>query len=335
MTGAGMAASDVLVCVTIDTEPDSPDWAPAGSGLGNLDRLPRVHDRLREWGARPTYLVTHSVAADPRGLRALEAVMAGGGAEIGAHLHPLETPPFGEAGDSSWCCRLPRPLLAAKLERLTTVLADHFGQPASFRAGRFGIGPETVRAVGGAGYVVDSSMTPFVSWELVGGPAFVDAPTDPHRLCVAAPGGPGDRPLLEIPLSIRPNRGSGRGFWRLWLRIFGPEARSRRGPLAALYRAVRVVRPVWLRPTYCDGEQMIALAERIRRERRSGPTILTVMFHSNECCPGTSPYCASEDDVETLLGRLGVFLDHARRCGWSCATLGEAGSRWAAARPAG
>src|SRR5438128_572986 len=84
-------------------------------------------------------------------------------------------------------------------------LVDVFGAaPTAFRAGRFGLGPAAVSALLSCGYQVDSSVTPFVSWEATDdGPTFVGAPlavyrTDPGRdVRVPEPFGP----LVEVPIT--------------------------------------------------------------------------------------------------------------------------------------
>ena len=318
---------DVLLCVTIDTEPDNPDWSADGRGMENVRGLAELHRRLSDWGAAPTWLVSHAVAADRTGMAALEEVARLGGGEIGAHLHPREVPGRGEDG-TEWLHRLAGPVLREKLAALTDAIAGHLPRPVSFRAGRFGFGPEVEAALAEAGYRVDSSVTPYVSWRWVGGPDFTAAADGPQSLGAGPATEPGGERLVELPVSIRPNIGSGRGLWRWWLRVASPEARSRRGVLQTLYRALRLVRPVWLRPTYLTAEAMTRLAARIAAEPRDGPTVLVMMFHSNEVTVGTSPYVRTEAQRDELLSRIRLFLEEAGRRNYDGATLSEAAARW-------
>src|SRR5207245_9269160 len=72
-----------------------------------------------------------------------------------------------------------------KLKRLTAALEDALGAPPpAFRAGRFGLGADAVSALLTCGYQVDSSVTPFVSWERWDGPPFVGAPLNVYRIGV-------------------------------------------------------------------------------------------------------------------------------------------------------
>src|SRR5260370_41381057 len=152
---------EVLVIVSIDTEEDN--WHRTRTGvtvenIAELRGLAAFFDRL---GVRPTYFTSYQVAIDLRAAATLREVSAGGRAEIGAHLHPWNTPPLDEAfvPRNSMLKNLPGDLQLAKLRRLTTALAETFEQmPTAFRAGRYGIGADTVGALVSCGYRVDSSV---------------------------------------------------------------------------------------------------------------------------------------------------------------------------------
>jgi len=202
--------------VSIDTEEDN--WRPARDGitLENLRELPRLHRFLRDLDLRPTYFVDHPVASTPWTRELLREIDSAGGGEIGAHLHPWNTPPLREAftEDNTMLRNLPSDLQRAKLETLREALTAATGRPpTSFRAGRFGLGRATVAALIETGFDVDSSVTPFVSWAAYGaGSDFDGAPIGCYRLdgCgdprTPAPAGP----LREVPLSCgftrRPSR---------------------------------------------------------------------------------------------------------------------------------
>ena len=59
----------------------------------NLYALPTLHALFRRHGVRPTYVITHPVATDPRSADVLRALRETGTCEIGAHHHAWETPP--------------------------------------------------------------------------------------------------------------------------------------------------------------------------------------------------------------------------------------------------
>ena len=80
----------------------------------------------------------------------LREACEGGTAEIGAHLHPWNTPPLTEAfvPRNSMTKNLSPALQLAKIQQLTRTLEDAFGaRPRSFRAGRYGLGADTISAL--------------------------------------------------------------------------------------------------------------------------------------------------------------------------------------------
>src|SRR5213595_2972836 len=181
-----MRNGGVLLIVSIDTEEDN--WyrsrqAVTLENIGELRRLGAFFERL---GVRPTYFTTYQVARERRAADVLREVCAAGSAEIAAHLHPWNTPPLTEAfvPRNSMLKNLPAELQTAKLRRLTVALEEAFGRrPTSFRAGRYGIGRDTVAALQYCGYGVDSSVSPFIDLKAMDdGPTFVGAPVVPYRL---------------------------------------------------------------------------------------------------------------------------------------------------------
>src|SRR2546426_6854679 len=120
---------DVLVVVSVDTEEDN--WVPARTGitLDNIRARPRLSRFFGALDVRATFFTTYQVATDPRAADILREIAAGGGAEIGAHLHPWNTPPVEEAlsGRNTLMKNLAPGLQLAKLECLTAALGDVFG----------------------------------------------------------------------------------------------------------------------------------------------------------------------------------------------------------------
>src|SRR3546814_5249321 len=80
---------------------------------------------------------------------------------IGTHLHPWVNPPFEEAvtGPNSFAGNLPPALERAKLGVLTDTIEAAFGRrPTVYRAGRYGVGPNTAAILRDLGYRVDVSV---------------------------------------------------------------------------------------------------------------------------------------------------------------------------------
>src|SRR5437879_6503212 len=208
----------VLLIVSIDTEEDNWHRSRHDVTTENIQELRPLAAFLGRLGVRPTYFTAYQVAVEHGAADVLREVCDGGRGEIAAHLHPWNTPPLTEAfvPRNSMLKNLPAELQLAKLRRLTAALEESFDfAPRAFRAGRYGLGRDTVAALLCCGYRVDSSVTPFVSWEKFDdGPSFVGAPLVPYRLApdcdVRQPAPDGD--LLEIPLS----HGFSRGPFPFW-----------------------------------------------------------------------------------------------------------------------
>lgn len=322
------------IVVTVDTEADD-QWHHGG---------PLTTENVRWWApfqelcarhdARPTYLVTSEIAADERAVAFLAPLAGREAAEVGAHLHPWTTPPFRAEPGLAWNdaahtypCHLDEQLLAAKLRTLTTQIAEAFGaSPTAFRAGRFGLDATGARLLAELGYVVDSSVTPYVSWAgnpgrpgWGGGPDFRRHTPYPYR--VAGSGAPG---LVELPVTILPTYAltrHSRALREHW------EARLLRSARRVL-RAWRRPQPLWLRPRpeYTVGDLGALLCE---AERRRLPYAV-FMFHSSELMPGASPYRPTQASVDVLLRLLDELFSMVRQRGHSFATLSAAGRELAA-----
>jgi len=75
--------------VGIDTEGDN-QWdarARANQRFENVYALPALHALFERHGVRPTYVITHPVAADAPSAAVLRQLQARGTCEIGAHHH--------------------------------------------------------------------------------------------------------------------------------------------------------------------------------------------------------------------------------------------------------
>jgi len=199
--------SDVFLVVSVDTEEDN--WTPTHKKITveNVREIPRLDRFFEHLGIRPTYFVAYQVLASPRASATLQDIASRSRTEYAAHLHPWNTPPVEElsSGNDTMLANLPKRVQLAKLAVVTEAYEDVFGaSPTSFRAGRFGLGSETVSALLECGYRVDSSVTPFTSWkDFDDGPDFVGAPLAVYRIGkgidvrVATPNGP----VIEVPIS--------------------------------------------------------------------------------------------------------------------------------------
>ncbi|HYU20137.1 MAG TPA: hypothetical protein VEQ11_15725 [Chloroflexota bacterium] len=282
--------------ITIDTEPDLPRRRQASAGtLNNIPALLELQRRIPD--IKLTLLVTHSVISDPTSLKVLEQLKRDYQCEIGAHLHPEETPPFIRGvPDETSLMRLPLEARAEKLRVLTRAISAHFPRPISYRAGRWKLSPEDLALLAEHGYRADSSVTPYVSWRIEHGPDFAAAPRDPHLVTGA---------LWEVPVSIGLNRAEWLGRSRLlrnYLQLCSLELLGLPGPIKSAWSLVRPIRPVWLRPTYSSAEAMLRLAEQLLARSPGG--VLNMMFHSNELAAGGRPFIRTRADADRIMTRV-------------------------------
>jgi len=295
------SAARVVACISIDCESDKgPGWRSqrplcfAGITDGIARRLAPLFAHHR---ARPTYLISPEVLRDDASCAVLRAQR--GAAELGTHLHGEHAEPGAHEPEVTRALQrdYPEPVERAKLASLTAGFRTAFdAAPRSFRAGRFGIGGNTIAILEALDYRVESSVTPRVDWSPVApGLDFRAAPSQPYRPDPRAPGTPGASRLWEVPVTIRR---------RAWARL----------PVIG-----RRFDGAWLRPTWGNTARLVAIAraevrEALRREPRR-PVVLNAMFHNVEVIPHASPYAASEAAAQAIVARLAGLLEFLAREG--------------------
>lgn len=281
------AGFGIRFTLLVDTEEEF-DWrAPFrhdGWGVATTAALPDAHARLAGMGARSGYLVDYPVATDPAAIDALRAVMAQGDATIGAQLHPWVNPPFDEAlsNHSSFAGNLPKALEGAKLDRLTDALTAIIGTaPTVYRAGRYGLGPNTLKLLAARGYRLDSSMRARYDYGAQGGPDYRAIANHAFRT------GP-DGGIVELPLTTvftgRLRRG-GAHLYRAAGRI--PRGRGVLARLGLLHR-------VALTP---EDMPLADVLEAIRVAVGEGTRVLNFAYHSPSLVPGHTPYVRDAADL--------------------------------------
>jgi hypothetical protein len=312
--GRSRSSGGVLLIVSIDTEEDN--WCRSRDNvtLENIAECRRLGAFFERLGVRPTYFTAYTVARDARAAAVLQEAAHRGGAEIAAHLHPWNTPPLLEefVPRNSMLKNLPAELQLAKVRRLTAALEEGFGvTPRAFRAGRFGLGRETVAALLRGGYRVDSSVSPFINLERVDdGPNFVGAPLGAYHLApdreVIDPAPDGD--LLEIPLSYGFSRGPF-SFWDPARRCL-EAAPFRWLHLAGLAARTGIVERIVLSPELASLAGMLTLSRRLLEH---GVRHLQLSLHSPTLKPGLSPFTATAAEVARLYATLEAYLDGLSR----------------------
>jgi len=302
-----------LLIVSIDTEED--DWRPRRDGVTveNIRELPRLDALFQGLGVRATYFTAYQVAIHDWAAAILRE-LHGAGAELGAHLHPWNTPPLDEpfVPRNTMLKNLPAALQLAKLERLTATLHDAFGgRPVAFRAGRYGLGPDTVTALIRCGYRVDSSVTPFVSWEEYDdGPTFVGAPLHHYRLAgdadvrIPQPEGP----LVELPMSIGFSRPPSRAWLGVYRALAVPALRLLH--LRGIASRAGIVKRISLSPETDSAPDMLTLS---RRLVDAGVRHLHLFLHSPSLSPGLSPFATDRTGVERMYRSIATYVEGLAR----------------------
>lgn len=289
--------------VFVDTEEEF-DWnAPFrrdGHGTGHVAALPAAHARFAALGIALTYMVDYPIATCPRAGEVLRALLGDGRTAVGTQLHPWVNPPFDEAVSAynSFAGNLPEALERAKLAGLTEAITWATGvRPIAYRAGRYGIGPNSIATLAALGYRVECSMRSGYSYAGEGGPDFAAVPNHAFRV-----GG-----LVALPLTTVFTG----ALWRGGVGLYRALARVPRG-LGATSRLGLFSR-VALTP---EDMPLADALEAVRVAVGEGTRLLSFSFHSPSLEPGHTPYVRDAADlaafyrwwdaVAALLARLGV-----------------------------
>jgi len=299
----------VKILVSVDTEEDN--WAATQepATVENIRALPKAHELMTRLGLRPTYFVNYPVVTTEWSKDIIRNLHQSGHCEIGAHLHPWNTPPLEEpfTPENTMMKNLPGSLQKEKLAVLTAAISEATGQrPTSFRAGRFGLDAVGVRALIELGYKVDSSVTPFVDWtEYSQGADFSRAPYVRYSLdgrskidtpCEAGP-------ILEVPISCGFTR---RPFgWRGRVHRILESRQIRRFKLLGLASKTGIVRRVVGSPETDGIEDLVRLAKSLVA---SHVDYLHLFFHSSSLIPGNSPFVQTEKEAQALTACISEFV---------------------------
>ncbi|HEX9931836.1 MAG TPA: polysaccharide deacetylase family protein [Allosphingosinicella sp.] len=296
--------------IFVDTEEEF-DWSKPPTrdqhGTSAAESLPKVHRRLREAGVQPAYLIDWPIASDLRCVATLRDYVEGGECAVGTQLHPWVNPPFDEelSRINSFAGNLPEALERAKLLRLTAKIEEGFGRrPIVYRAGRYGVGPNTARLLAEAGYEADASVRPLHDYSREGGPDFSGFEPRPFRV-----GG-----LVELPLTVAY---TGR-LRRLGRPLYGRAGRvpRARGVLARAGLLSRIA----LTP---EGMPLAEAKEAAERLLGDGLRLFSISFHSPSVEPGHTPYVRDEADLASFYRWWDGMFDLFARHGVEPASLEE------------
>lgn len=300
--------------VIVDTEEEF-DWsgpfrreARAVRSIPEQDRAMAIFSRL---SLVPTYVIDHPVASDDAAVALLKGYRDRGEALIGTHLHPWVSPPFEEETTraNSYPGNLPAELELEKLRLLTELIAERFGErPTIYKAGRYGIGPNTAAILARLGYKVDCSVVPHTDFRADQGPDFTDRDA---RM------GPfdGQSGILELPLSAGfAGLLSGSGP-SLYPKLFRAPWRTMRLP--GIFARTRLLERIRLSP---EGMTLAEMKRLTRAMMRQGIRHFCLTYHSPSLGIGHTPYARDREERDAFVQRIDAY------CTWFVERIGGIGS---------
>lgn len=300
----------VRFMVFADTEEEF-DWSKPQRrdqrATTHVKSLAPAHRRFRDNGAHPIYLIDHPIATDPLAIEILAPLQEAGECGIGTQLHPWVNPPFEEEVNTfnTFSGNLPVELERAKLQCLTETIAQGFGRrPIIYRAGRYGVGPNSARLLGELGYRMDVSVRAFFDYSGEKGPDFSAIKPLPYRV--------GE--LLEVPLSaayLGPLRGAGRRLFPL-----SGKVPILRGALARTKLLNRV-------PLTPEGVPVKEALQAVERLLDDGHQLFSLSFHSPSVEPGHTPFVRDAADLAAFHGWWDAVLGLLASGGATSATIDD------------
>ena len=260
----------------------------------------RAHRIFEKYGIKPTYVIDYPVASQASGYVPLKELYDSGLCQIGTHLHPWVSPPFDEdvCNRNSYPGNLPRALEKEKLLRLTDEIEKRFGdRPTIYKAGRYGVGPNTAGILAELGYEIDASVVPQTDLSAEEGPDFSRCGAAPYRF--------GTSGMLEIPLSVGFSgvmSGLGRRGWGI---LDTPMGRALK--LTGISSRLRLLDRLVLTPEGITHDEHRRLTKTMLA---SGHRVFSFTYHSPSLQPGCTPYVRDDDDLALFLDRFDRYFDY-------------------------
>lgn len=292
--------------VCVDTEEEF-DWqAPLSRdhrATASARAIPDAARRFQDLGSALTWLVDHPIATDPAAIDYVRAALEVEGGAVGTQLHPWVNPPFEpvDLPEHSFAGNLSRELEAAKLDALTDAITTAFDcRPILYRAGRYGLGGNSLELLAERGYRLDTSMRARFDYRAEQGPDYRAIGNAAFR---TGPGGA----IVELPFTTvyaGPSGRAGPALYQVAARIpYGPGLLARLG----------LVNRVSLTPEDIPLDAALAA---VRTAVGQGHALISLAFHSPTLEPGHTPYVRDQadlarfwrwwDGVLGLLDKLGV-----------------------------
>lgn len=304
--------------VVIDTEEEF-DWdGPfnrASTAVANIECQHLAQDVFATAGIVPTYAIDYPVATTPSAIAVLEPWRRDGQAEIGAHLHPWVNPPYEEAvtAHNSFASNLAPDLMRRKLTILRDSIAASYGAaPLVYKAGRYGIGPETPAVLSALGFTTDTSVVPHLNSTDKGGPDFRALPDRPFMTASA---------IAELPLSVHFNGHLAR-FGRQTYPLLSRFERLRAPGIASRLGLLERLR---LSP---EDHSAADMKRQTQAALAAGHRYFMLTYHSSSLMPGGSPYARTRAKRDAFVATLTKYIEFFTSMpGWATVTASRLAER--------
>ena len=297
------ASHPPVLIVVVDTEEEF-DWSRpfsrSSTSTESLNNLHLLQDLMDSFDVQPVYVIDYPIVEHRASENPLLEFQRDRGAEIGLHLHPWVSPPHAESVNTinSFASNLPMDLERKKIQTLAKRMTESLGfQPQVYKAGRYGIGPNTPQVLEEEGFLVDLSPCAAFDFSGEGGPDFSATPPDPVWFGVS-------RDLLSIPASgavVGPLGYYGERLF--WAAENGSLLTNR---LTGLLSRLRIVDRLHLSPEGYTSTDHFRLTRFLFNR---GIRVFTFSLHSPSLLPGCTPYVKTAKQLQELLESCRRYLD--------------------------
>ncbi len=290
----------VLIAV-VDTEEEF-DWEGEfdtnATDVSALSEFSVMQELYEGFGIKPVYVLDYPMATTQTSIDILRSLHRARKAELGIHLHTWVNPPFEErvSRESSYQKNLSPELEREKLSKLCVAFEAAFGfKPKVHKAGRYGLGEQTLDALKDLGIQIDLSVATAFDFSSDGGPDYSQCTVGPRWLSDA---------VLGIPTT---------GAFIGPMRPFGPKFYSARAQSSVVtklaargFSKARALERIMLSP---EGHTVEKLKRLTTALYRRGQRVFTFSLHSSTIRPGATVYVRNDDELQRLLDRCRRFFE--------------------------
>lgn len=298
--------------ITVDTEGDNL-WDPYQTKDGyreittkNANVLGDFQALCEKYGFVPTYLTNYEMAINDTFREMASKGLKKGTVEIGMHMHawncpPLHDLPYNPEGHNPFQGEYPYDVLKEKVTFLTELLKENFQtEIRSHRAGRWYLDKNVTEILENAGYIVDCSVTPGISWEkTIGNKAYgPNYKNEPQReyLLKNSQFAKVDSKLIEIPPTVVKSTLFGAGI-----------------PTSVKELKIKLANnTIWLRPSGSNLKDLLYIVKQKSKENQ----YLEFMIHSSELMAAGSPNFKTEDSIRKLYSDMDKLFSAIKEAGY-------------------